>query len=81
MNNTTERGFTSFLCPNCGTEIEASLDLIGQKTECPACGADFVVPQPDPNEDGVLRHTDDDSSPSRTQALKSRTIRIELDDL
>ena len=74
-----EEGFTSFLCPSCGTEIEASLDMCGTETECPACGAKITVPQPDG--DGVVRHLQGDDSKMRTQAIKSRTIRIELDDI
>ena len=72
-------GFTSFLCDHCHTEIEASHDMIGQETECPACGAKLVVP--DNRDDGVKRHTADDVDLKRTQAMKSRTIRIELPDL
>ncbi len=71
--------FISFLCEQCHTEIEASADMIGQETECPACGARFIVP--DNRDDGVVRHTADDNSASRTQMIKSRTIRIELPDL
>ena len=71
--------FTSFLCESCHTEIEASPDMIGQETECPACGAKLIVP--DNREDGVVRHGQDDADKARTQALKSRTIRIELGDL
>jgi DNA-directed RNA polymerase subunit RPC12/RpoP len=78
MNN-TEDNFTSFLCPSCHTEIEASLDMCGLETECPACGAKITVPQPETEADGVVRHKND--SKVRTQALKSRTIRIELGDL
>lgn len=73
-------GFTSFLCPSCSTEIEASLDMVGLETECPACGAKLKVPEAN-KEDGVVRHGTGDDSRSRTQALKSRTIRIELGDL
>jgi len=72
-------GFTSFLCPSCRTEIQASLDMIGQETECPACGAHLVIP--DERDDGVVRHGADDPDRTRNQALKSRTIRIELGDL
>ena len=36
--------FTSFVCERCKTEIEASSDMIGQETECPACGAKIVIP-------------------------------------
>ena len=39
-----QSAFTSFRCGNCHTEIEASPDMIGQGTECPACGARIVIP-------------------------------------
>ena len=74
-----EDGFISFLCDHCHTEIEASPDMIGQETECPACGAKLIVP--DGREDGVKRHKSNDVDLKRTQAMKSRTIRIELPDL
>ena len=74
-----ETGFTSFCCTNCKTEIEASLDMIGQETECPACGAKIVIPGPDA--DGVIRHAAGDDDPEAIEAMKSRTIRIELGDI
>ena len=52
------------------------MDMIGEKTECPACGAMIVVPE----DDGVVRHGADEASHTVSQAAKSRTIRIELDD-
>ncbi len=55
--------------------------MCGLDTECPACGACIKVPAPDLSPDGVVRHAADDDAKSRTQAFKSRTIRIELDDL
>ena len=76
-----EDGFTSFLCPSCRTEIEASLDMCGTETECPACGARITVPKPEAGADGVVRHGSGDDSMTRTQAMKGRTIRIELGDL
>ncbi len=54
--------------------------MCGVETECPACGANFKVPSPDAN-DGVVRHTAEDDTKGRTQAMKSRTIRIELGEL
>ena len=72
-------GFTCFLCDHCHTEIEATFDLIGQETECPACGAKLTVP--DNRDDGIKRHSSADFDPNRTQAMKSRTIRIELSDI
>ena len=71
--------FTSFLCDSCHTEIEASPDMIGQETECPACGAKIVIPGP--NADGVIRHAAGDDDPESIEAMKSRTIRIELGDI
>jgi len=71
--------FTSFLCEHCRTEIEASPDLIGQESECPACGHKLVIP--DNRNDGVTRHSADSDRSDRDQAMKSRTIRIELSDL
>lgn len=53
--------------------------MIGQETECPACGAKIVIPDSRP-EDGVPRHAAGDDDPDTIQALKSRTIRIDLGD-
>ena len=76
----SEEGFTGFSCPSCNTEIEASLDMIGQKTECPACGATITVPD-NQEDDGIVRHGPEDKSKASEKAAKSRTIRIELGDL
>lgn len=73
-----EAGFIGFVCDKCKTEIEATFDLIGQETECPACGAKLIVP--DNRDDGIARHTAEEDG-KRSHMLKSRTIRIELDDL
>lgn len=72
-----QNGFTSFRCNNCHTEIEATLDLIGEVTECPACGEKLTVPAPAAS---VLRHPADDDDERTVNAMKSRTIRIELED-
>ena len=71
--------YTCFRCTKCSTEIQASLDMIGQETECPACGTRLVIP--DTRDDGVKRHEIGDDAPDTIQAMKSRTIRIELGDL
>lgn len=82
----TEDGFMSFLCPSCSTEIEATIDMIGEKTLCPACGADIVVPDTrddeagTPGHDGIVRHGPGDGTGAKPQVLKGRTIRIELGD-
>lgn len=80
-----EDGFMSFLCPSCSTEIEATLDMIGERTLCPACGSEIVVPdnrdEPAPvSADGIVRHGQSDAAKAKTQAQKGRTIRIELGD-
>ena len=74
-----ETYFTDFVCGNCHTEIQASSDMIGQETECPACGAKIVIPAP--KEDGIVRHSRGDDDPDQTEAMKSRTLRIELGDI
>ena len=74
-----EESFTAFLCDSCHTEIQASPDMIGQETECPACGAKLVIPGPEA--DNVIRHVAGDDDPEAIEAMKSRTIRIELGDI
>ena len=74
-----EESFTAFLCDCCHTEIQASPDMIGQETECPACGAKLVIPGPEA--DNVIRHVAGDDDPEAIEAMKSRTIRIELGDI
>ena len=71
--------FVSFRCDSCHTEIEASPDMIGQQTECPACGARIVIPAAPA--DGIVRHGVGDDDPDALEAMKSRTIRIELEDI
>ncbi len=71
--------FTSFLCSKCHTEIQATPDMIGLTAECPACGFEFVIPAPE--SDGVIRHTSDEIDPETINAMKSKTIRIELGDI
>ena len=74
-----EESYTAFLCGRCHTEIQASPDMIGQATECPACGARIVIPGP--TADNVIRHRAGDDDPASIEAMKSRTIRIELGDI
>ncbi len=73
-----QSAFVSFRCDKCSTEIEASPDMIGQETECPACGTKIVIPEP--KADDIVRHTAGDDDPEAIEAMKSRTIRIELGD-
>lgn len=78
MNN--EEGFTSFECEKCHIEIEATFDMVGETTECPACGAKIIVPDM-AADDGIVRHGPESASDGTQTAQKSRTIRIELGDL
>ena len=70
MENAKNDEFVAFICSTCHQEIEAPLSTVGQQVECPACGAKLVVPTPD-------------QAPTQAQldAMKSRTIRIELSDI
>jgi len=79
----SEEAFISFLCGNCRTELEATLDMVGEETECPACGARLIVPEPPKPvvEDPIVRHEEGELDDAAKKALKSRTIRIELGDL
>ena len=65
-----EKRFVSFICSACRQEIEAAESMIGQTVECPACGTRLVVTPPDQN-----------PTQAQLEAMKSRTIRIELSDL
>jgi ribosomal protein S27E len=72
--------FLSFICPACRQEIEAPADMANLETECPACAATICVPSE--SEPGTLWGKPAPQHPSMTpeqiQAMKSRTIRIEL---
>lgn len=70
MENEENERFVAFICSVCHQEIEAPTTLAGQQVECPACGAKIMVPTPE-------------QAPTQAQldAMKSRTIRIELPDL
>ena len=70
MENASHEDFVAFICSTCHQEIEAPIGIIGQQVECPACGAKLTVPTPE-------------QAPTQAQldAMKSRTIRIELSDL
>lgn len=65
-----ENNYVSFICVACKQEIEAPREMIGQTVECPACGARLVVMPPEQG-----------PSQAQMEAMKSRTIRIELSDL
>lgn len=77
-----ETAFLSFICPACHQEIEAPTDMANQETECPTCAALITVPNV--SEPGTMWGAP--SAPSRSpskeqiEAMKSRTIRIELPD-
>jgi type I restriction enzyme M protein len=37
-----------FSCPSCGQKLKAEEEHAGQTVDCPHCGAEFCVPQPEP---------------------------------
>ncbi len=72
--------FLSFVCPACNQEIEAPVEMAGKASECPTCAAPIMVPAA--SEPGTLWASSPLSNTGPTQAqrdaMKSRTIRIEL---
>ena len=37
-----------FFCPSCGQKLKAEEEYAGRMVDCPHCGAEFCVPQPEP---------------------------------
>jgi DNA-directed RNA polymerase subunit RPC12/RpoP len=37
-----------FLCPTCGQKLKAEQEHAGRRVDCPDCGVEFRVPQPEP---------------------------------
>ena len=71
-----EGQMVSFRCPKCRQEIEASQDMVGEAAQCPSCGMMLVVPRA--SEAGTL-HSDGPTVDARQlQAMKSRTMRINM---
>jgi len=70
--------YSTFICPQCKTNIQASSDMAGTETECPTCGQKFVIPRAE-DDNNVIRHELGDDDPDSISAMKSRTIRIELE--
>jgi len=77
-----QEAFISFRCKSCGQEIEAHLEMAGTATECPACGNPIQVPLT--SEPGTLWGAETKSAAvndkKSADAMKGRTIRIELSD-
>ena len=68
----------SFVCSACKQEIEASRDMIGEKTLCPGCGAPLVVPAE--SVANTLHDTTQEVDPKVAKAMKNRTMRIDIGD-
>jgi DNA-directed RNA polymerase subunit RPC12/RpoP len=68
----------SFFCSACNQEIEASRDMIGEATICPACGAPLTVPAE--SAANTLHDDSQEKDPKVLQAMKGRTMRIDLGD-
>lgn len=67
----------SFICPACKQEIEASRDMVGENTACPNCGEPLLVPAESANN---TLHGSHDNDPKTLQAMKGRTMRIDIGD-
>lgn len=68
----------SFVCEACKQEIEATRDLIGEKMLCPGCGAPIVVPAE--SAANTLHAAPQDTDQKTLQAMKGRTMRIDIGD-
>lgn len=73
-----EVGMVSFRCHHCHQEIEASQDMIGEEAQCPNCSTMLLVPKQ--SEPGTLHAQSLDLNPQQLQAMKSRTMRIDMPD-
>jgi nucleoid DNA-binding protein/DNA-directed RNA polymerase subunit RPC12/RpoP len=88
-------GMVSFRCAACGQEMEAPFDMAGTASDCPACSGIIEVPfisepgtiwgapltdvgESDPSSTGTP--LTEEQVTSNREAMKSRTIRIELPD-
>ena len=91
LNNT--EGMVSFCCAACGQEMEAPFDMAGTASDCPACSGSIEVPYisdpgtiwgaplPTADASAPLRESTpltEEQSLAKHEAMKSRTIRIEL---
>lgn len=73
--------YLSFVCKVCHQEIEAPVGMARREAECPACGA--IIEVPETSEPGTIWAAGPEvAQPTKEQvdAMKSRTIRIELTD-
>ena len=73
-----EQEMVSFRCPKCRQEIEATMDMVGEVALCPNCATSLVVPGR--SESGTLHFQQAKTDPHTLQAMKSRTMRINIPD-
>lgn len=73
-----EQEMVSFRCPKCRQEIEATVDMVGEVALCPNCATSLVVPSR--SESGTLHFLQAKTDPHALQAMKSRTMRINIPD-
>ena len=82
QKNKQTSSFISFRCTSCEQELEVQIEQAGSSSECPACGNPITIPCA--SEVGTLRSLQDPNnkimSAAEIEAMKSRTIRIELSD-
>jgi len=78
--------FVTFVCRECGQEIEAPVDMIGMEVDCPTCSSSLRIPMLSHTaakaESGNQEKTSGDMSPPPSGVNPSAmTIRIDLSDL
>lgn len=73
-----EMKMVSFRCPKCHQEIEALQDMVGEEAQCPNCSTTLLIPRE--SELGTLHSQTLDINPQQLQAMKSRTMRINMPD-
>jgi len=70
--------FVTFVCRDCGQEIEAPLEMIGMETACPTCRSPLKVPIHEA-EPSLRDEPDEPAAPGATDR-NSMTIRMDLTD-
>jgi nucleoid DNA-binding protein/DNA-directed RNA polymerase subunit RPC12/RpoP len=78
--------FITFVCQECGQEIEAPVDMIGLEVSCPTCASPLHVPPSStapakpPEEESWIEKPETPAAPPGRN-LSSMTIRLDLSDL
>lgn len=74
--------FVTFICQTCSQEIEAPIEMMGMKANCPTCSSQLDVPQELTPPAEEAPEPDEENAPEvPAEAKKSMTLRIDLMDL